>query len=153
MKLIYSDYPLEYPLWTNGTIVWMESVMKNCISTFSTVQLNATATSHCRRKNLNMWWMFWILVSMFTRLLKNSCLLNVKNVKRFSNSAQLQIWSEKLADAVTPLWRIPYSEQLAIKDERNLSIIRKLTKKLKKDSKNPTGLVCQLLDTVPSVIC
>jgi len=87
---------------------------------------------------------------MFTRLLKNSCLLNVKNVKRFSNSAQLQIWSEKLADAVTPLWRIPYSEQLAIKDERNLSIIRKLTKKLKKDSKNPTGLVCQLLDTVPS---
>ena len=56
---------------------------------------------------------------------------------------------ELLADAVTPLWRIPYNEQLKIKDQRNFDLLKKLTTKLKQES--PSQILCQLLPTVPSV--
>lgn len=89
---------------------------------------------------------------MYARLLRNSCLFNIKHEKRFSDFVQEQTWSDKLADAVTPLWRIPYSEQLELKNQRNFTIIKKLSQKLRRNSKNPHGLICQLLDTIPSVI-
>jgi len=89
---------------------------------------------------------------MYFRLLRNSLLFSIEHGKKFSTTvAEGPSFSEKLADAVTPLWRIPYSEQLTIKDRRNLAIIRKLTAKLKKEPKHPSGLICQLLDTIPSV--
>merc|ERR1712136_16431 len=90
--------------------------------------------------------------SMYARLLRNSCLFNIKHEKRFSDFVQEQTWSDKLADAVTPLWRIPYSEQLELKNQRNFAIIKKLSQKLRRNSKNPHGLICQLLDTIPSPV-
>lgn len=56
-----------------------------------------------------------------------------------------------LADAVTPLWRLPYSEQLKVKDQRNFQLLKKLTTKLKQESPNISQILCQLLPTVPSV--
>ncbi|KAI9549846.1 hypothetical protein GHT06_001553 [Daphnia sinensis] len=58
---------------------------------------------------------------------------------------------EELADAVTPLWRIPYHEQLQIKNQRNFEIMAKLTKKLKPNS-NSSNIICQLKETQPSPV-
>ena len=72
---------------------------------------------------------------------------SVKLNKGISNEKDIK---EILADAATPLWRIPYAEQLRIKDQRSFDLLKKLTSKLKKDS--PSNQIhCQLLPTVPSV--
>lgn len=64
-------------------------------------------------------------------------------------SSKKSFMEELLADAVTPLWRISYLNQLKIKDQHNFDLLKKLTAKLKKES--PSQILCQLLPTVPSV--
>jgi len=57
---------------------------------------------------------------------------------------------EDLAHVCTPLWKLPYNEQLSMKNQNNLELMERLTAKLKPNRTN-NNLICQLLDTVPSV--
>ncbi|XP_028845954.1 tRNA (uracil-5-)-methyltransferase homolog B [Denticeps clupeoides] len=53
-------------------------------------------------------------------------------------------WEERLADAVTPLWRLNYEEQLQLKVERQQEILRELSSRLSNTDSVP------LLPIIPS---
>lgn len=57
---------------------------------------------------------------------------------------------EDLAHVCTPLWKLSYNEQLSMKNQNNLELMERLTAKLK-PNRSTNSLICQLLDTVPSV--
>ncbi|XP_053931780.1 tRNA (uracil-5-)-methyltransferase homolog B isoform X2 [Cuculus canorus] len=62
-------------------------------------------------------------------------------------------WEERLANAVTPLWRLPYQEQLQVKYESQRKILQTLTSRLEElgiDAQKPDGLCCPLRPVVPS---
>lgn len=96
-----------------------------------------------------------------------------KDVNELNANESYDSLKEELADAVTPLWRvgslpifripsnnlimfwflifkIPYHEQLKIKNQRNFEIMVKLTKRLRPNS-NSSNIICQLKETLPSV--
>ncbi|NXF10457.1 TRM2 methyltransferase, partial [Smithornis capensis] len=61
----------------------------------------------------------------------------------------------RLANAVTPLWRLPYSEQLQVKYESQRKILQTLATRLEElgiDAQKPGGLCCPLQPVVPSPI-
>lgn len=62
-------------------------------------------------------------------------------------------WEERLADAVTPLWRLPYQEQLQVKYESLREVLQTLTSHLLELGgavQDPSGLCCPLQPVVPS---
>ncbi|XP_069723502.1 tRNA (uracil-5-)-methyltransferase homolog B isoform X2 [Phaenicophaeus curvirostris] len=62
-------------------------------------------------------------------------------------------WEERLANAVTPLWRLSYQEQLQVKYESQRKILQMLTSRLEElgvDVQKPGGLCCPLRPVVPS---
>ncbi|XP_015715749.1 tRNA (uracil(54)-C(5))-methyltransferase homolog isoform X2 [Coturnix japonica] len=62
-------------------------------------------------------------------------------------------WEERLADAATPLWRLPYQEQLQVKYERLREVLQTLTSHLEElggGVQDPSGLCCPLQPVVPS---
>ncbi|KAM6253641.1 tRNA (uracil-5-)-methyltransferase homolog B isoform 1-T1 [Porphyrio hochstetteri] len=64
-------------------------------------------------------------------------------------------WEQRLADAVTPLWRLSYREQLQVKYESQKKILQTLTSCLEergRDIQKPGGLCCPLQPVVPSPI-
>ncbi|XP_067160212.1 tRNA (uracil-5-)-methyltransferase homolog B [Apteryx mantelli] len=64
-------------------------------------------------------------------------------------------WEERLADAATPLWRLPYEEQLQVKYESQKKTLRTLASRLEEagvDVQKPGGLCCPLRPIVPSPI-
>ncbi|NXX97470.1 TRM2 methyltransferase, partial [Centropus bengalensis] len=64
-------------------------------------------------------------------------------------------WEERLANAATPLWRLPYQEQLQVKFESQRKILQTLTSRLEElgiDTQKPGGLCCPLQPVVPSPI-
>ncbi|XP_075619470.1 tRNA (uracil-5-)-methyltransferase homolog B isoform X2 [Balearica regulorum gibbericeps] len=64
-------------------------------------------------------------------------------------------WEERLANAVTPLWRLPYQEQLQVKYESQRKILQTLASCLEElgiDTQKPGGLCCPLQPVVPSPI-
>ncbi|XP_010567124.1 PREDICTED: tRNA (uracil(54)-C(5))-methyltransferase homolog isoform X1 [Haliaeetus leucocephalus] len=64
-------------------------------------------------------------------------------------------WEERLANAVTPLWRLPYQEQLQVKYQSQRKILQTLASRLEKlgiDAQKPDGLCCPLQPVVPSPI-
>ncbi|XP_065545757.1 tRNA (uracil-5-)-methyltransferase homolog B [Lathamus discolor] len=64
-------------------------------------------------------------------------------------------WEERLANAVTPLWRLPYQEQLQVKYESQKKILQTLASCLEKlgiDTRQPGGLCCPLQPIVPSPV-
>ncbi|XP_032851849.2 tRNA (uracil(54)-C(5))-methyltransferase homolog isoform X5 [Tyto alba] len=64
-------------------------------------------------------------------------------------------WEERLANVVTPLWRLPYQKQLQVKYESQRKILQTLASRLEElgiDVKKPGGLCCPLPPVVPSPI-
>lgn len=64
-------------------------------------------------------------------------------------------WEERLADAATPLWRLPYQEQLQVKYENQRKVLQTLTSRLQElgvDVQKPGELCCPLRPVVPSPI-
>ncbi|NXK00888.1 TRM2 methyltransferase, partial [Corythaixoides concolor] len=64
-------------------------------------------------------------------------------------------WEERLANAATPLWRLPYQEQLQVKYESQRKILQTLTSRLEElgiDAQKPDGLCCPLQPVVPSPV-
>ncbi|XP_064015130.1 tRNA (uracil-5-)-methyltransferase homolog B isoform X2 [Pogoniulus pusillus] len=64
-------------------------------------------------------------------------------------------WEERLANAVTPLWRLSYQEQLQVKYENQRKILQTLASHLEElgiDVQKPGGLCCPLQPVVPSPI-
>uniref|UniRef100_A0A8C5IM25 tRNA (uracil(54)-C(5))-methyltransferase n=1 Tax=Junco hyemalis TaxID=40217 RepID=A0A8C5IM25_JUNHY len=64
-------------------------------------------------------------------------------------------WEERLANAVTPLWRLPYQEQLQVKYESQRKTLQTLASRLEElgiDAQKPGGLCCPLQPVVPSPI-
>ncbi|XP_035744695.1 tRNA (uracil(54)-C(5))-methyltransferase homolog isoform X3 [Egretta garzetta] len=64
-------------------------------------------------------------------------------------------WEERLASAVTPLWRLPYQEQLQVKYESQRKILQTLATLLEElgiDVQKPGGLCCPLQPVVPSPV-
>ncbi|RMB98320.1 hypothetical protein DUI87_25225 [Hirundo rustica rustica] len=60
-----------------------------------------------------------------------------------------------LANAVTPLWRLPYQEQLQVKYESQRKVLQTLASRLEElgiDAQKPGGLCCPLQPVVPSPI-
>ncbi|NXJ70903.1 TRM2 methyltransferase, partial [Rostratula benghalensis] len=61
----------------------------------------------------------------------------------------------RLANAVTPLWRLPYQEQLQVKYESQRKVLQTLASRLEElglDVQQPGGLCCPLQPVVPSPI-
>ncbi|XP_068013651.1 tRNA (uracil-5-)-methyltransferase homolog B [Melanerpes formicivorus] len=64
-------------------------------------------------------------------------------------------WEERLANVVTPLWRLPYQEQLQVKYENQRKILKTLASHLEElgiDMQKPGGLCCPLQPVVPSPV-
>ncbi|KAM6198408.1 tRNA (uracil-5-)-methyltransferase homolog B-like isoform 2-T2 [Sarcoramphus papa] len=64
-------------------------------------------------------------------------------------------WEERLANAATPLWRLPYQEQLQVKYESQRKILQTLASRLEElgiDAQKPGGLCCPLQPVVPSPV-
>lgn len=59
-------------------------------------------------------------------------------------------WEERLADTVTPLWRLSYEEQLKWKQEQQHNILLEMTKQMAQDSSQ--DLRFPLLPIVPSPV-
>lgn len=55
---------------------------------------------------------------------------------------------EDLADACTPLWKIPCKDQLVIKNQRIHEMMKRLTSKL---TSSKGEIICKLTDIIPSV--
>ncbi|KAF0027530.1 hypothetical protein F2P81_020271 [Scophthalmus maximus] len=49
-------------------------------------------------------------------------------------------WEERLADVVTPLWRLGYEEQLELKQSHQLKILSQLSRHLEDDFQSPSSL-------------
>ncbi|XP_062358865.1 tRNA (uracil-5-)-methyltransferase homolog B isoform X4 [Cinclus cinclus] len=78
-----------------------------------------------------------------------------KKKARVSCSLSEPSWEERLANAVTPLWRLPYQEQLQVKYENQRKILQTLASRLEElgiDAQKPGGLCCPLQPVVPSPI-
>ncbi|NXG31901.1 TRM2 methyltransferase, partial [Dromaius novaehollandiae] len=61
----------------------------------------------------------------------------------------------RLADAATPLWRLPYEEQLQVKYDSQRKTLRTLASRLEEagvDVRKPGGLCCPLRPIVPSPV-
>nr|XP_009685992.1 PREDICTED: tRNA (uracil(54)-C(5))-methyltransferase homolog [Struthio camelus australis] len=61
----------------------------------------------------------------------------------------------RLADAATPLWRLPYEEQLQVKSESQRKTLQTLASRLEEagiDAQKPGGLCCPLRPMVPSPV-
>ncbi|KAM6057393.1 tRNA (uracil-5-)-methyltransferase homolog B isoform 2-T4 [Theristicus caerulescens] len=64
-------------------------------------------------------------------------------------------WEERLVNMVTPLWRLPYQEQLQVKYESQRKILQTLASRLEElgiDVQKPGGLCCPLRPVVPSPV-
>ncbi|XP_072785380.1 tRNA (uracil-5-)-methyltransferase homolog B isoform X2 [Taeniopygia guttata] len=78
-----------------------------------------------------------------------------KKKARVSRSLPEPSWEERLANAVTPLWRLSYQEQLQVKYESQKKILWTLASRLEElgiDAQKPGGLCCPLQPVVPSPI-
>ncbi|XP_053811930.1 tRNA (uracil-5-)-methyltransferase homolog B isoform X2 [Vidua chalybeata] len=78
-----------------------------------------------------------------------------KDKAAVSRSRAEPSWEERLANAVTPLWRLPYQEQLQVKYESQRKILQALASRLEElgiDAQKPGGLCCPLQPVVPSPI-
>ncbi|XP_025910403.1 tRNA (uracil(54)-C(5))-methyltransferase homolog [Nothoprocta perdicaria] len=64
-------------------------------------------------------------------------------------------WEERLADVATPLWRLPYAEQLQVKYQTQEKILQTLTSRLEEagtEMHKPGGLCCPLRPIIPSPV-
>ncbi|NXF33819.1 TRM2 methyltransferase, partial [Nyctibius bracteatus] len=64
-------------------------------------------------------------------------------------------WEERLANTATPLWRLPYQEQLQVKYKSQRKILQTLTSHLEElgvDAQKPGGLCCPLQPVVSSPV-
>ncbi|XP_009995372.1 PREDICTED: tRNA (uracil(54)-C(5))-methyltransferase homolog [Chaetura pelagica] len=64
-------------------------------------------------------------------------------------------WEDRLANAVTPLWRLPYQEQLQVKYESQRRVLQTLASHLEElgtGARKAGGLCCPLQPVVPSPI-
>ncbi|XP_071613705.1 tRNA (uracil-5-)-methyltransferase homolog B isoform X4 [Heliangelus exortis] len=64
-------------------------------------------------------------------------------------------WEERLANVVTPLWRLPYQEQLLVKYESQRKVLQTLASRLEElgiGVQKAGGLCCPLQPVVPSPI-
>ncbi|NXL86291.1 TRM2 methyltransferase, partial [Alectura lathami] len=78
-----------------------------------------------------------------------------KKKDREHRSLPTSSWEERLADAVTPLWRLPYEEQLQVKYESQRKVLQTLTSRLEElgiEAQKSGELCCPLLPMVPSPI-
>ncbi|XP_009867258.1 PREDICTED: tRNA (uracil(54)-C(5))-methyltransferase homolog, partial [Apaloderma vittatum] len=80
-----------------------------------------------------------------------------KREKKASEGCSLpgSSWEERLTDKVTPLWRLPYQEQLQVKYKSQRKILRTLASRLEElgtDVRKPGGLCCPLEPVVPSPV-
>uniref|UniRef100_A0A2K6MMQ7 tRNA (uracil(54)-C(5))-methyltransferase n=1 Tax=Rhinopithecus bieti TaxID=61621 RepID=A0A2K6MMQ7_RHIBE len=63
----------------------------------------------------------------FTHVIATKCQKGQKSQKKPSHLGSLDdSWQERLADVVTPLWRLSYEEQLKVKFEAQKKILRRL---------------------------
>ncbi|NXJ11846.1 TRM2 methyltransferase, partial [Odontophorus gujanensis] len=70
-------------------------------------------------------------------------------------SLPVSSWEERLADAATPLWRLPYQEQLQVKYKSLREVLQTLTSRLEElggGVQECGGLCCPLQPVVPSPI-
>ncbi|NXX36190.1 TRM2 methyltransferase, partial [Nicator chloris] len=78
-----------------------------------------------------------------------------RNQESSSSGHCLAVLLSRLANAVTPLWRLPYQEQLQVKYEGQRKILQTLTSRLEElgiDAQKPGELCCPLQPVVPSPI-
>ncbi|NWT18918.1 TRM2 methyltransferase, partial [Vireo altiloquus] len=78
-----------------------------------------------------------------------------RNQESSSSGHCLAVVFSRLANAVTPLWRLPYQEQLQVKYESQRKILQTLASRLEElgiDAQKPGGLCCPLQPVVPSPI-
>ncbi|XP_032186888.1 tRNA (uracil(54)-C(5))-methyltransferase homolog isoform X4 [Mustela erminea] len=97
----------------------------------------------------------------FTNVITKKCQRGQKSQKKPSYIGPLDSsWQERLADVVTPLWRLSYEEQLKVKFEAQKKILRRLESYLQKlNGVNVTtsaprveGLSCLLHPIIPSPV-
>ncbi|XP_058392315.1 tRNA (uracil-5-)-methyltransferase homolog B isoform X3 [Diceros bicornis minor] len=95
----------------------------------------------------------------FTRVIAKKCQRGQKSQKKLSYLGPLDgSWHERLADVVTPLWRLCYEEQLKVKFEAQKKILQRLESYLQMLNRvNVTtaapkseGLCCLLHPIIPS---
>ncbi|NXY76251.1 TRM2 methyltransferase, partial [Glareola pratincola] len=86
---------------------------------------------------------------------KTSTKRKEKKKAREGSSLPGSSWEERLANAVTPLWRLPYREQLQVKYESQRKVLQTLASRLEElgiDAQKPGGLCCPLQPVVPSPV-
>ncbi|XP_058392311.1 tRNA (uracil-5-)-methyltransferase homolog B isoform X1 [Diceros bicornis minor] len=97
----------------------------------------------------------------FTRVIAKKCQRGQKSQKKLSYLGPLDgSWHERLADVVTPLWRLCYEEQLKVKFEAQKKILQRLESYLQMLNRvNVTtaapkseGLCCLLHPIIPSPV-
>ncbi|XP_044941237.1 tRNA (uracil(54)-C(5))-methyltransferase homolog isoform X4 [Mustela putorius furo] len=97
----------------------------------------------------------------FTNVITKKCQRGQKSQKKPSYLGPLDSsWQERLADVVTPLWRLSYEEQLKVKFEAQKKILQRLESYLQKlNGVNVTtsaprveGLSCLLHPIIPSPV-
>ncbi|XP_027464008.1 tRNA (uracil(54)-C(5))-methyltransferase homolog isoform X2 [Zalophus californianus] len=95
----------------------------------------------------------------FTNVIPKKCQRRQKSQKKPSHVGPLDgSWQERLADVVTPLWRLSYEEQLKVKFEAQKRILRRLESYLQKlngvnvttSAPKAEGLSCLLHPIIPS---
>ena len=67
----------------------------------------------------------------------------------FAQLSEDDLFNE-LSNVVTPLWNIPYHQQLDKKRKKNIDILTELTK-LVRQKKHVSSTLCHVQDVIPSV--
>lgn len=97
----------------------------------------------------------------FIHMLSKTCQRGQKSPKKPCHIASLDgSWQERLADVVTPLWRLSYEEQLKVKFEAQKKILQKLESYLHMlygvnattATSSSEGLCCLLHPIIPSPV-
>ncbi|KAG8511201.1 tRNA (uracil(54)-C(5))-methyltransferase, partial [Galemys pyrenaicus] len=93
----------------------------------------------------------------FIQVTTKWCQQEQKSQKKLNH---LESWQERLADVVTPLWRLSYEEQLKVKFEAQKTILQRLESYLQMrngvnvttDAPRSEGLCCLLHPIIPSPV-
>ncbi|KAI7805568.1 tRNA (uracil-5-)-methyltransferase homolog B [Triplophysa rosa] len=98
----------------------------------------------------------------FSSVLRHSSVVTDRNPVKRKNKSKRKLpanfaslsWEERLADTVTPLWRLSYAEQLKWKQEQQHNILLEMTKQLAQYSSQDfsNDLRFPLLPIVPSPV-
>ncbi|XP_012582481.1 PREDICTED: tRNA (uracil(54)-C(5))-methyltransferase homolog isoform X1 [Condylura cristata] len=97
----------------------------------------------------------------FIHVITKKCQQKQKSQKKLSHlGPPSESWQERLADVVTPLWRMSYEEQLKVKFEAQKKILQRLESYLQKhnginvtkDAPRSEGLSCLLHPIIPSPV-